>query len=157
MNLNFLNNKSSKLSINSKVLLLALLVTILVIDVSCKKYTNKSEPYSIVIESTFPIEKVYYSTNAAQKRGISFADFHSKGKKNSGQFSNISEYIYELDTNLVTNNIYSIGISYFFDVPSGDSVNAIVKAKMIRTETNEVLFEKRFHEDYEIGSFRINL
>ncbi len=156
MNLNFLNNKSAKQNIKSNLWLVTLLLVIVGISFSCKKYTKEEEQYRITVESNVPLKEVsYVITKPYKGRFVGVDAFASV--LSDGFLKPLNDYEYVLDTSLITDKIHSIGIRHPFDALSGDSVDPVVNATMIRTKTNEVLFEKSFHEDYEIGSFRINL
>lgn len=134
---------------------LFLSIALLLISLGCKKYTKNQVNYIITLESNTPFEKVSYALKKSDE------DIHifvaPEPGSDLGEFAAVNDYKFILDTTLITDKFSFIDIRYSFDLPSGVYVDALINATMIRTETNEVLFQRGFHKDDESGSFRIYL
>lgn len=139
MNLNFLNNKSSKLNIKSNLWLVTLLLVIVGISFSCKKYTKDEERYRITVVSDVPLEKVLYRLKKNSGEALILGP--EAGGINGG-LGSLNKYEYVLDTNLLTQDLYRFDISAFFDMPPTTEFDVRIKCVMVRTKTNEVLFEE---------------
>lgn len=127
------------------------------ICLGCKKYTKNQERYIITLESNVLMDKAAYTIKTVDKGSSRFVDTERFGPVVTGGFTSFDGYQHILDTVLVTDDLSFIDISYSFELLPGETVDAFINVTMLRTKTNEILFQKSFHEDYKSGSLTINL